>query len=94
MIRCLLNVKYFPASSGVVIVVVVVILLILVGCITMDILFCYCCKRKQFIQDNGMYIGVYVCTLCTHIYTVFIRIKAAWAQIQAGANYTPGTAAE
>ena len=52
-----------PDNSGMVIaVVVVVVLLILVGCIIMDIVFCYCCKRKQCIQDNGMYIGVYVCT--------------------------------
>ena len=56
---CLLIVKYFPENSGVVIavVIVVIVLLIIVGCITMDILFCYCCKRKQCIQDNGMYIG-------------------------------------
>ena len=49
-------VYYFPDNAGVVIaVVIVVVLLILVGCITMDILFCYCCKRKEHHQDNGMY---------------------------------------
>ena len=46
-----------PDNSGVVIaVVIVVVLLILVGCITMDILFCFCCKRKErYHQENGMH---------------------------------------
>ena len=42
---CLL-LNIVPDNSGVVIAVVVV-LLILVGCITMDILFRYCCKRTM-----------------------------------------------
>ena len=73
-------VYHFLDNAGVVIaVVVVVVVLILVGCITMDILFCYCCKRKAHHQNNGMYgyscIRTYIhiiCKLCTctvHVHT-------------------------
>ena len=60
---------YFPDNNGVVVaVVVVVVLLILVGCISMNILFCYCCKRKeQHHQDNGMSACMHVC-LYVHVY--------------------------
>ena len=76
-----MHIDVVPDNAGVVIaVVIVVVVLILVGCITMDILFCYCCKRKERHQDNGMYICTYVHTfmsitavlcstyVCTYIY--------------------------
>ena len=73
--------KYFPDDNDAVVVAVVVVIVVVVilgWCIVMDILFCYCCKRKErHDQDNGMYVHVhdacimyicvYVCMyLCTY----------------------------
>ena len=65
--------KSFPDSNGAVIaIVVVIIVLILCACIIMDILFCYCCKRKgRHNQDNGMYAYTYV-RMCIYVRT-YIR---------------------
>ena len=60
----------FPDNNGAVIIaiVVVVILLILCCCVIMDILFCYCYRRKeQYDQNNGTYICIYL------YYTMCIR---------------------
>ena len=61
-------VKYFPDDNGAVVVVVVIVVVVVVlgYCIVMDILFCYCCKRKErYDQDNGMYMTH---VLCTYVY--------------------------
>ena len=55
------HINVVPDNAGVIIaVVIVVVMLILIGCITMDVLFCYCCKRKERHQDNGMHIHMYI----------------------------------
>ena len=55
----------FPGSNGAVIaIVVVIIVLILCACIIMDILFCYCCKRKGRHDQNN---GTYACTVYMYV---------------------------
>ena len=67
-------VKFFPDNNDALLISVaaVIIVLILCCCIMMDILFCFCCKRKeQLDQSNGKNLRTYVIIyyLCMHTST-------------------------